>query len=140
MIRLFGVLVGVSLVGLTTASMHRGRRVDLPCVAPAADGQSTVQGIKLELVRTDSAAIRFRNAFGIAGVDSSTVAVVSDTVVCTRIHQVVDSAFHITPPTPSAYLVVLRVGPRFISFNPTGTSPSALYITDTNFVWKHFVP
>lgn len=138
--KFLGVVVGLSVAAFTTASMHRSRLVDLPCVSPGTDGQSVVQGIKLELVRPDSAAIRFRNAFGIAGVDSSTVAVVTDTLVCTRIHQVVDSAFKITPPSPSAYLVVVRVGSRFISFNPTGASPSALYITDTNFVWKHFVP
>lgn len=139
--KLFGMLLGVSVVGLTATSAHRSAsRAVLPCVSPGTGGQITVQALKLELGRPDSAAIRFRNVFGVAGVDSSTVTVVTDTIVCTRIHQVVDSAFHISPTTTSSYLVVLRVGPRFISFSPRGPSSSAWYITDTNYVWKHFVP
>jgi len=139
--RLFNTIAGVCLIGVAVSSAHKGgRQSNLPCVTPGTQSQITVQAIKLELVRPDSNAIRFRNAVGIAGVDSSIVAVVTDTVICTRIHQVVDSAFQISPPSDTAYPSCPARGPRFVSFPSVGPSQSALYITDTNFVWKHFVP
>jgi hypothetical protein len=72
------------------------------------------------------------------GVDSTSVLVVADTLVCTAVTRSVDSAFHKRAST-EAYLVVVRAGPRYISFAPNGQSQS-LFITDTNDVFKFFVP
>lgn len=131
---LFVGLAGmVTLIAAREPATSTRRLVDLPCLTPGSTETATIQTIKELLVASRTAAVNWRNAFGVAGVDSSTVAVVADTVACTRVTHVVDSLAQRSPST-QAFLLVLRVGPRYVGFGPDGNG--AMYFLDTNFVFK----
>ena len=95
----------------------------LPCMAPRSESADWIHSINENPAGADSSSIRWRNAFGLAGVDSVALTVVSDTLVCTSVTLVVDSVFH-EPASTTAYLVVLRAGPRYTAFAPSGQSQS----------------
>jgi hypothetical protein len=77
--------------------------------------------------RDDSA---FRVNAGLGGLDSSRVVAVTDSVVCTRVTEVVDSATHSLPVTNS--LFVLRAGPLFVGFALGQPGPTQ-FMVDTAY-------
>lgn len=133
-------LTVLSLGIVLHAAYHPGSDspTSLPCLVPGAESADRISTIKENLASSDSGAILWRTGFGMVGVDSASLLVVADTLVCTAVTRSVDSAFHKGTST-EAYLVVLRAGPRYVSFAPSGQSQS-LFITDTNYVFKFFVP
>jgi hypothetical protein len=113
------------------------RTTSLRCTVPGAESAITIQSIKEELASSDSNAIRWRASFGFAGVDSSRVSVVTDSVACTRITAVADSTFQTTPPSTVA-LAVLRVGSsRFVAFD-TATQ-GHWYVFDRTYALAHVI-
>jgi hypothetical protein len=120
-------------VAVLAAANPSRKTSSLRCIVPTADDSVTIDGLKYQLVEGDTG---YRNFVGMAGVDSAALVVVTDTLVCTRVSQVVDSVFgHPTPTTP--FLVVLRGGPRYVAFP---SNKDGFFYLDTNFVYKHFAP
>lgn len=134
------LIVTLGLVlSIAAASTHRSEMLQasqLTCLTPDSNALQRIADLKHDIVATDTSSVLFRNGFGVAGVDTSTIQAVTDTSICTRVTQVVDSAFSSAPAT-SAYLVVLRVGPRYVAFGTTGSSQ---YFLDTTFALKEVVP
>lgn len=134
MIAIVGLIGSIAAASLPRFGTQQAGQ--LPCLTPDSMGLLRIADLKHHVVASDSGSILYRNGFGIAGVDTGMVRVVSDTLVCTRITQAVDSAFS-SPLAPTPYLVVVRAGPRYVAF---GMSGSSYYFLDTTFVVKDVVP
>ena len=76
-------------------------------------GLLRIADLKESIVAGDSGAILYRNGFGIAGVDTGTVRAVTDTLVCTRVTQTVDSAFS-SPLATTFYFLDTTFAMRFV--------------------------
>lgn len=97
-ILIFALLTGVATLR-PARHQPQGHGSNLPCLVPGSESADRIQSIKENLAGTDSSAIRWRNAFGLSGVDSASVAVIGDTLVYTTVTSKVDSAFHEPPAT-----------------------------------------
>ena len=150
---------GMQLV-MTTMRQQRKRALPLVCIAAvvtaitaasAPSASSSMQcpaptsrsdSIKLSLKKTLASGFSDDSAFsvniGLGGVDSSQVVAVTDSVVCTRVTAIVDSATRNTFGS-LASLFVLRAGPRLIGFAHTQADPS-LFFLDTAYHFIGVVP
>jgi hypothetical protein len=93
--------------------------------------------LKTTLSSTFSDDSEFRVNIGMSGVDSSQVMAVTDSLVCTRVTEIIDSATKSPPPTTSAF--VLRAGPLFFGFAHIQANPS-LFIVDTSYRFQGVIP
>lgn len=135
--RLIATVGLIASIAAASASRSRMRQSgQLTCLTPDSVALHRIANLKHDIVASDSSSILFRNGFGVAGVDTSTIQAVTDTSICTRVTQVVDSAFA-SPPATTPYLIVLRVGPRYVAY---GVSGSSQYFLDTTFALKEVVP
>lgn len=79
-----------------------------------------------------------RDSVGLTGVDSSTVALVSDSVTCARVIAAVDSAFHSGPTSTPA--IVVRGGGMYVlhwpSSTPSDNAISVLHFVDSTFTYR----
>jgi hypothetical protein len=104
----------------------------LPCLSSGSVGQIRLQDIKENLASSDTESVLWRRGFGLTGVDSASVFVVTDTLVCTRVTHAVDSAFS-QPAAMNQYLLVLKAGPRYIAFDEAGYGTN---FVDTTFTYR----
>lgn len=104
----------------------------LPCLSPESVGQIRLQDIKEQLASSDTGSVLWRRGFGLTGVDSASVFVVTDTLVCTRVTHAVDSA-SARPPATDQYPLVLKAGPRYIAFDEAGYGTT---LVDTTFAYR----
>jgi hypothetical protein len=110
----------------------------LVCPTTNATADTTIRGLKNAMVGTDGADSSFRTGLGIVGLDSSALVVVTDSLVCTRVTQVLDSVFHYaTASTVSPFVV--KVGARYIAFPDLPVSRPK-FILDTNYVFLGSTP
>jgi hypothetical protein len=127
-------LIGMtcSIVLLMAAKPAWQSTVSLPCLTPGTEGQARIQDIKVDLVATDTSAVLWRNGFGVAGVDSGSVLLISDSLVCTRVTYAVDSGLS-QPLQGTSSMIVLKLGPRYIAF---AESRYGTFYVDTTFTYK----
>lgn len=133
------IVLLVGFIAVATASIKRDGpslpMTGLPCTMPGNESAVTIQSLKEELASSDSNAIRWRNGFGLVGVDSASVSIVTDTTACTRITAVVDSAFNSSPSATA--LATLRAGPRYVAFDTS--SQDQWYVLDSTFALLHVI-
>ena len=108
----------------------------LPCRTSTTNGDMQIQAVKEMLTRSDSGSILLRNVLGLNGVDSSTVATITNSTICTSMTQAVDSALGVTPST-RAYLVI-RAGPRYVAMEPDGPDQFFVY-ADTTYTVRNII-
>lgn len=128
----------LAAIGTITAigARNTGAPVGLSCLRADASSLTRIQAIKYNLAASDTQSVSWRVGSGLVGVDSGIVIVVADSTVCTRVTHVVDSVLG-PMPSVAADLVVLRVGPRYIAFEPEGSS---MFFLDTTFVFTGLMP
>ena len=98
----------------------------------SGDGPHRLQDIKEALASPESDALHYRQAFGLIGVDSSSVFAVSDTITCSAVTASIDAEFR--NPVREGPFFVARAGPRYIAFEPDA-EPQPLFYVDTNFTF-----
>jgi hypothetical protein len=107
------------------------------CFDDPPGGRLRTQAFKEMLASADQGEIAFRNSLGLGGVDSGAVRIVHDSGICSRVKAAVDGASH--TDLSSLVFLVLRAGPRYVAFDPTGFT-HALFIVDTTFRFRSIVP
>lgn len=80
-------------------------------------------------------ALEYRAAFGLTGVDSSAVVVVTDTTVCSAVTAAVDGAFDAA--VRFGPLLVLRAGSIFVAYEPEAY-PQPVFYVDSAYTFKAF--
>jgi hypothetical protein len=98
----------------------------------AGDGPKRLQRIKESLASSESDALRYRQAFGLVGVDSGSVVAVSDTITCSAVTASIDAEFR--NPVRGGPFFVARAGARYVAFEPDA-EPQPLFYVDTNFTY-----
>lgn len=121
----------VSTAFVYSAKSVRGRN---PSCAELGNGAGSMrfQTLKESLASTDSDAVLYRQGVGLLGVDSGSVFVVSDTIVCTAVTSAADAAFRSS--IRNGPFAVVRAGPRYVAFEPEA-EPQPVFYVDTNFVF-----
>ncbi len=127
--------------GVASAQTLALRRADAPAVRDAKGAcAGTVDGGELriaalkEMVASHAAdEVSLMNGLGLSGLDSSAVHVVTDAAVCGRVAAAIESAAHFAPA--GLPLLVLRAGPRYVAFDPSGINRS-FFLVDTSFVFR----
>lgn len=131
--RRFGIAGAVASLLLSPVVLS----TDLAAQQLACKGVDSVTAPKLDhvkrlLIAQDSGSAAFRAGLGIAGVDSSAVIVVADSVTCTAVTNSVLQAFGKTDP-PVELLFVLKVGNRYVALFPRQSPWESLYFVDSGF-------
>jgi hypothetical protein len=101
-------------------------------VVGTGDGASRLQSLKETLMEPDTVSVLYRQDFGLVGIDSSAVQIVTDTTVCSAVTAVIDSKYKV--PIRSGPLVVLKVGPRYLAYKAEG-GDTATFFLDLNYAW-----
>jgi hypothetical protein len=110
----------------------------LTCPTANAAADSTVADLRDAMSGTSAADSSFRRELGIEGLPASALSTVTDSLVCTKVTQVLDSVFKVVPASTSS-IFVLRVGVRYIAF-PHLLAIRPKYILDTNYVFIGATP
>jgi hypothetical protein len=123
-----------ALVGAAAATKSQTVAVQpglLECAVANGRADTAIALTKSVLASTEPGDSSFKAQLGLTGVDSSAVVVVTDTVVCTRVTRVVDSATQARTPATTAYFVY-RAGPIYFVYTHLDPRP-ALFLVDTTY-------
>lgn len=99
------------------------------CMPAASDSAQIVNRIKWLLRDSSESSALSRASIGIDSADPATVAVVADTAVCTPGTNAITTRFQVAPPTSAQYLFV-RVGPRYLAYDPGTSSGTLVFVLD----------
>src|SRR4051812_46116565 len=99
---------------ITAATWQDAVRTPSQCPTPTPRSDSMKQEMKEMLASPYSDDSTFRVNLGLSGVDSSRVIAVTDSLVCTRVTAVIDSAARSTPSNGSYF--VLKLGRLYFAF------------------------
>lgn len=120
-------------------SLPRLAQAQSTCASPGTGmGLKLLQVFKQRLAATDTAAVLFRVGFGLTGVDSAAVTVVTDTAVCSRVTASIDSAF--ADSTHSGPFVVIQAGPYYIAYEANAEPQSMYYVDRATYAYRKFTP
>ncbi len=103
------------------------------CAGVADGGELRIAALKEMMASHDSDEVAMVGDLGLGGVDSSAVQVVANAHVCGRVAAAIESAAHFAPA--GFPFLVLRAGPRYVAFDPSGINRS-FFLVDTTFVFR----
>jgi len=121
----------VFLPALTTAQSSCG-------TTGSGAGLKVLQTLKKLMVATDTASVLYRVGFGLTGVDSASVTVVTDTAVCSAVTASVDTAF--THSMHSGPFVVVQAGNLYIAYEAESEPQPMFYIDKATYAYKAWTP
>jgi hypothetical protein len=133
-IRLPGIVaaLGLTVIGATATSRPASpftATFQCPTATPAAS--VTIANFKRSLSTGDANSSSLKTSVGLTGVDSSSVTIVTDSIVCTRVTHAIDSAFK---DTSTASYFVLHAGTSYVAF-PHLQPVHSLFFVDSNFTY-----
>ena len=127
------------LAGLFVGSLSVPTRAQSSCAATGAGaGLKRLQALKETLARSDAASVLYRKGFGLTGVDSASVTVVTDTAVCSAVTAAIDSAFSRTVHTGP--FIEMRVGSLYFAYEANAEPQSTFYVDRATYAFKGFTP
>lgn len=101
-------------------------------------GLKRLQVLKENLAGTDLASVLYRKGFGLTGVDSASVKVVTDTAVCSAVTAAIDSAF--TASVHTGPFIVVLVGNLYFAYQADAEPQSTFYVDRTTYRFKGSTP
>lgn len=132
-------LVSPIFAGLLVVLLSAPTRAQSSCASTGTGaGLKRLQALKETLARTDTAAVLYRKGFGLTGVDSASVAVVTDTAVCSAVTASIDSAF--TTSVRSGPFIVVLVGSLYFAYEANAEPQSTFYVDRVTYAFKGFTP
>lgn len=120
-------------LALRQAAAPAAARARGACAGAGDGGGLRIAALKEMIASRDAGDRATTNGLGLGGVDSSAVHVVTDAAVCGRVAAAIESGAHFAP---AGYpFVVLRAGPRYVAFDPSGINRS-FFLVDTSFIFR----
>lgn len=125
--------------GLFVVLLSAPTRAQTSCASTGTGpGLKRLQALKGNLARTDTAAVLYRKGFGLTGVDSASVTVVTDTAVCSAVTAAIDSAF--TTSVHTGPFVVVAVGSLYFAYEANAEPQSTFYVDRATYAFKGSTP
>lgn len=126
------------LIALASSSRSASGQT-LTCPTPGAEGAVTIEGFKLLLAGRDTDSVLLRNKFGLTGVDSSAVTVITDGTVCTGVTLTIDRALGDTTSYAAVSYMVLKAANMYMAF-PHLQRQHTWYFVDTSYAFRGLAP
>jgi hypothetical protein len=107
----------------------------MACATSNAASDTQIHKIRQSLAGLEPNDSSFREELGLTTADSTVLTVVTDSIICTHVTFVVDSATIDTSRTPVQYFV-MRAGSQYLAYPHRVARPASLWFVDTSF---HFI-